>query len=245
MTADQEHARPSGAGTPPGTAPPRVCVLHTVAALPAVFDPLLREEAPGVRPYHMVDESLLADTIAHGPLPRTTARLASHIRHAEAAGARAVLVTCSSIGPAAEQVRPLVSIPIFRVDAPMAAEAVRTGPRVGVLATLDSTLEPTAALIRRQAAESGAEITLTASTCEGAYQARIQGRPEEHDALIAAEARRLAAETDVLVLAQASMAAAVGTLPPGALGVPVLTSPRTGTAQLAALGAVPPQEAGA
>lgn len=235
---------PGGTGTP-DTAPPRLCVLHTVAALPAVFDPLLREEAPGTRPYHMVDESLLADTIAHGPLPRTTARLASHIQHAEAAGARAVLVTCSSIGPAAEQVRPLVSIPVFRVDVPMAAEAVRTGPRIGVLATLDSTLQPTAALIRRQAAEQGADITLTVSTCAGAYRARTEGRPEEHDALIAAEARRLAADADVLVLAQASMAAAVGTLPPGALGVPVLTSPRSGTAQLAALGAVAPRQAGA
>ncbi|AXK37027.1 Asp/Glu/hydantoin racemase [Streptomyces armeniacus] len=219
-----------------------MCVLHTVAALPAVFDPLLREEAPGVRPYHMVDESLLADTIAYGPLPRTTARLASHIAQAEAAGARAVLVTCSSIGPAAEQARALVDIPVLRVDAPMAAEAIRTGPRIGVLATLSSTLEPTAELIRRQAADAGARIELTTSTCEGAYRARTEGRPEEHDALIAAEARRLAAGHDVLVLAQASMAAALRS--PGAdggeLGVPVLTSPRSGTAQLAALASPPP-----
>lgn len=221
---------------------PRVCVLHTVAALPAVFDPLLREEAPGVRPYHMVDESLLADTVAYGPLPRTTARLASHVQHAEAAGARAVLVTCSSLGTAAEQVRPLVGIPVLRVDTPMAAEAVRSGPRVGVLATLASTLEPTAELIRRQAAGSGAELVLTTSTCEGAYRARTEGRPEEHDALIAAEAGRLAADHDVLVLAQASMAAAVRTLPDGGPGVPVLTSPRSGTAQLAALGWPPPGE---
>ncbi|GHH75959.1 hypothetical protein GCM10018793_20750 [Streptomyces sulfonofaciens] len=218
-----------------GGGAPRVCLLHTVVALPAVFDPLLREEAPQVSAYHMVDESLLADTIAHGPLPRTTARLASHIREAEAAGARAVLVTCSSIGPAAERIRPLVAVPVLRVDAPMAAEAVRTGARVGVLATLASTLEPTADLIRRQADGLGADVTLTVSTCEGAHEARRAGRPERHDELIAAEARRLAAEIDVLVLAQASMAAAVGTLPPGALGVPVLTSPRSGTAQLAAL----------
>ncbi|WP_176604599.1 MULTISPECIES: aspartate/glutamate racemase family protein [Streptomyces] len=224
--------RDPGSGTGPGRAP-RVCLLHTVAALPAVFDPLLREEAPGLAPYHMVDESLLADTVAYGPLPRTTARLASHVREAEAAGARAVLVTCSSIGTAAEQVRPLVSVPVLRVDAPMADEAVRTGSRIGVLATLDSTLEPTAALIRRRAAESGTTVTLTTSTCEGAHRARTAGRPGEHDALVAAEALRLAATHDVLVLAQASMAAAVRTLPDGGVAVPVLTSPRSGTAQLA------------
>lgn len=207
----------------------RVCVLHTVAALPAVFDPLLRELAPGVRPYHVVDESLLADTVTHGPLPRTYARLASYVQHAEAAGARAVLVTCSSVGPAAEAARPLVSIPVLRVDEPMAAEAVRTGTRVGVLATLTTTLDPTTDLIRRQAEAAGVHVTLTASACPGAHEARVAGRVAEHDALIAAEARRLAADHDVLVLAQASMAAAV---PDSDLPVPVLTSPRSGTAQL-------------
>ncbi|HET6633582.1 MAG TPA: aspartate/glutamate racemase family protein [Streptomyces sp.] len=214
---------------------PRVCLLHTVAALPAVFDPLLRDEAPGVRAYHMVDESLLADTVAHGPLPRTTARLASHLAQAEAAGAEAVLVTCSSIGHAAEQARPLLGIPVLRVDEPMAREAVHTGSRVAVLATLHSTLGPTADLIRRQAEQAGTPLDLTVSTCDGAHEARVAGDQDTHDRLIAEEARRLAADNDVLVLAQASMAAAVGTLPPGALRAPVLTSPRSGTAQLAAL----------
>lgn len=213
----------------------RVCVLHTVTSLPAVFTALLAELAPGVDPYHVVDESLLADTMAFGPLPRTAARLASYLVHAQAAGARAVLVTCSSIGGLAEQARALVDIPVFRVDAPMAREAVRTGPRVAVLATLGSTLDPTADLIRREAAAAGAEVTLTTSTCPGAYEARIGGDSARHDELILAEARRLAAGHDVLVLAQASMAQVVDRLPPGEITVPVLSSPRGGAAQLAAL----------
>ncbi|SCK32309.1 Asp/Glu/hydantoin racemase [Streptomyces sp. WMMB 714] len=223
-------------GTEAGSGPrPRVCVLHTVAALPAVFEPLLRESAPHVRAYNVVDESLLADTVEHGPLPRTTARLAAYVSHAEAAGAAAVLVTCSSIGPAAEEVRALAGIPVLRVDDPMASEAVCRGPRIGVLATLESTLVPTEELVRRRAAEEGVRITVTTSACPGAYEARQAGEGEEHDRLIAAEAKRLAAEHDVLVLAQASMAGAVGKLPEGELGVPVLTSPRSGAAQLAHL----------
>lgn len=150
---------------------PRVCVLHTVAVLPAVLDPLLREPAPRARPYHVVDESLLADTVAHGPLPRTTARLAAYVTQAEAAGADAVLVTCSSAGPAAEHARAMAGIPVLRVDDPMAARAVRTGSRIAVLATLDSTLLPTADLIRRHAAGARTAVELTASTCPGAYAA--------------------------------------------------------------------------
>ncbi|QPP05541.1 Asp/Glu/hydantoin racemase [Streptomyces bathyalis] len=213
----------------------RVCVLHTVAALPGVFAPLLRELAPGVRPYHVVDESLLADTVEHGQLPRTTARLAAYVTHAEAAGARAVLVTCSSIGPAAEAARALVGIPVLRVDDPMAAEAVRAGPRIAVLATLDSTLAPTADLVRRHADAQGVRAVVTTTTCPGAYEARLAGDAGEHDRLIAQEARRLASGHDVLVLAQASMSAAVGALGEDGTGIPVLTSPRSGTAQLAAI----------
>ncbi|MEB8341491.1 aspartate/glutamate racemase family protein [Streptomyces endophyticus] len=214
---------------------PRVCVLHTVAGLPATFDPLLRELAPHTRPYHVVDESLLADTIDHGPLPRTAARLAAYVQQAEAAGADAVLVTCSSVGPFAEQARPLAGIPVLRVDEPMAAEAVRTGNRIAVLATLDSTLTPTADLVRRAATDQGRDITLTTTACPGAYEARTGGDQDRHDRIIAAQAQRLAADHDVLVLAQASMANALAALPKDALGVPVLTSPRSGTAQLATL----------
>jgi len=225
---------PPNPPTPP-TPGPRVCVLHTVASLPAVFTPLLGELAPGVRPYHVVDESLLADTVAFGPLPRTAARLASYVVHARAAGAEAVLVTCSSVGPFAEQARGLVDIPVFRVDEPMAREAVRTGPRVAVLATLASTLDPTADLIRREAAAAGAQVTVTTSLCPGAYEARTSGDPARHDELIAAEAGRLAAGHDVLVLAQASMAPVLDRLPAGRITVPVLSSPRSGAAQLLTL----------
>jgi hypothetical protein len=58
------------------------------------------------------------------------------------------------------------------------------------------------------------------------------GDAERHDAIVAAEARRLAAEVDVLVLAQASMARVVDALPDGDVNVPVLTSPRSGVRQL-------------
>jgi Asp/Glu/hydantoin racemase len=214
---------------------PRVCVLHTVTALPAVFSALLPQEAPGVDAYHVVDESLLADTVAHGMLPRTVRRLAAYAALAEEAGACAVLVTCSSIGGAAELVRPHVGIPVLRVDEPMARQAVHTGRRIGVLATLPSTLGPTEDLIRRTAAQEGADIELTTSVCPGAHVARSAGDTAEHDRLIAAEAERLAARADVLVLAQASMAQAVGNLPSDRLTVPVLTSPRSGAAQLATL----------
>ncbi len=56
---------------------------------------------PDVNLFHMVDESLIKDTIRFGSLRRVTMRrLLSMIESAEQAGADAVMVTCSSIGAA-------------------------------------------------------------------------------------------------------------------------------------------------
>jgi len=63
-------------------------------------------------------------------------------------GADYILVTCSSIGAAVEKAAETANIPVLRVDQPMADLAVQTGKRIGVIATLQTTLEPTADLVR-------------------------------------------------------------------------------------------------
>jgi hypothetical protein len=49
----------------------------------------------------------------------------------------------------------------------MADKAVGTGSRIGLVATLSTTLEPTADLIQRRAATAGKQIELTTKLCEG------------------------------------------------------------------------------
>jgi Asp/Glu/hydantoin racemase len=199
-----------------------VALLHTVVSLPAVFTDLLAERAPGLRAFHIVDESLLADTIAAGMLPETERRVAAYAGFAAGSGADALLVTCSSIGEAAERARPRVGIPVLRVDEAMAAAAVDAGPTIGVLATLESTLGPTSRLIERTAEERGVERAVLVDLCAGAFAALMAGDRAEHDRLVSAGAKRLAGEADVLVLAQASMAQVV---PAETLDIPVLSSP--------------------
>ena len=61
-------------------------------------------------------------------------------------GADAVLNCCSSVGEvadAAQDIGRYTGIPIVRIDEEMCREAARLGKRVGVLATLPTTLEPT------------------------------------------------------------------------------------------------------
>jgi hypothetical protein len=204
----------------------RLVMIHTVASLPETFGKLCDELLPGVQVEHVVDESLLQETLRAGGLTEDVrARFSAHAAEALAGQPDAVVLTCSSVGPAAD------GTTVHRIDRAMADRAVQAGRRIGVAATVPTTLGATGDLIRRAAAEGGHAIELRSELAEGAFQALREGRAEEHDRLVQAALGRLAGESDVIVLAQASMARALA----GAesfQGVPVLTSPRLGVERL-------------
>ncbi len=201
----------------------RLTLIHTSGMMIPLFTELCSELLPGVELVHMVDESLLKDIIRDDCLSKLTARrVVGHICSAEQAGTDFILVTCSSIGPAAELGRELVDVPVMRVDEPMAELAIRKGSRIGVVATLASTLNPTADLIRSKAEN----IQITAHLCEGAFQAVVSGDPATHDRIVASALADLIHQVDVIVLAQASMARVVKALPAASVTIPILTSPR-------------------
>ena len=70
--------------------------------------------------------------------------------------------------------------------------------------------------------------------CDGAFDALSAGDRERHDELVRAGLRELIADVDVVVLAQASMARVVETLPDES-PVPILSSPRLGMQRVAEL----------
>ena len=174
----------------------------------------------------MVDESLIQDTIRSGNLRKVTMRrLVDQIASAEAAGADAVLVTCSSIGPGVTLAQQLFDLPVLRIDEAMAEEAVRQADTIGVLATLRTTLDPTAALLRKKAANAGRRVELVECLCQDAFPAVLAGDTETHDRLLRKALVEDLKGVDVIVLAQASMARVVATLAPGTLQAQVLSSP--------------------
>src|SRR5207249_666121 len=109
------------------------------------------------------------------------------------------------------------------------------GSRIGVIATLASTLEPTAALIKARGSAAGKEIDLKTVVVEGAFEAVISGNGAKHDALVGSALKNLATQVDVIVLAQASMARVVESLSVPEKPVPILSSPRLAIEHLAAL----------
>jgi len=191
-----------------------------------MFTKLCKKHLPGVQIFHMVDESLIQDTIRAGYLRKVTMRrVVELVGSAVAAGADAVLVTCSSIGAGVALAQQLYDTPVLRIDEAMAEVAVRQAETIGVLATLRTTLEPTTALLRAKAAEAGRDVKLIECLCEEAFPAVMAGDAETHDRLLRKALTEDLKDVDAIVLAQASMARVVATLPAGTLKATVLSSP--------------------
>ena len=201
-------------------------LIHTSATLVPVFAELCAKYIPHVKTFKIVDDSLIKNTIACGELTASTSkRVVNYAASAEEAGADYILFTCSSIGPAVETAATLTGVPVLRVDQPMADKAVSSGKKIGVIATLSTTLEPTSDLVRRRAIAAGKEIELKAILCEGAFDALMSGDAATHDKKVGDALKQLVNEVDVVVLAQASMARVVDTLSDAEKKVPILASP--------------------
>ncbi|WP_262406288.1 aspartate/glutamate racemase family protein [Protaetiibacter sp. SSC-01] len=208
----------------------RIGFLHTVPALAPRFNADLASAAPGATAVHVVDAELLATAIRWGVDDTVDAAVEKHIAHLAEEGADAVLVTCSSIGESVEKAAARAALPVVRVDARMAADAIAAagpGGRIAVLATLAATLGPTGRILERAAAEAEQPPVVTATVVPDAADARSAGDTARHDRLVADAVRAAAAEADVIVLAQASMATAADD---AHVDVPVLTSPASALA---------------
>ncbi|MGW4108278.1 aspartate/glutamate racemase family protein, partial [Streptomyces sp. NPDC004976] len=196
-------------------------LLHTSPVHVPVFDALRDEGHPGLGLRHVVAEELLERARAAGPAA-VAGDVRARVREAADGGARAVLCTCSTIGEAAEAAASEAGVPVLRVDRPMAGAAVAAGPRVTVLAALESTLRPTVALIEEEADRAGRTVRVRTVLVDGAW-ARFDAGDDAGYVRRVADAADAVTGADVIVLAQASMAPAERLT---TAAVPVLSSPR-------------------
>lgn len=202
-----------------------VCFFHTGAELTDRFDALAAEYIPEAEYFHQVDESVIDDLLDVGELtPSIKRRICSQLSLAQEAGADVVLDTCSSTSPAVDVAREIGDIPIIKIDDPMMERAVELGDRISVIATASSTLGPSTDLVERKADQVGGETSIRSTLVEDAFAARKNGNVDRHDELVVDRAATFADESDVIVLAQASMSHLASDIE-AKTGLPVMTSP--------------------
>ena len=178
------------------------------------------------------DETILQEVGERGFVTaNAAAKLIALFMQAIMDGTEAILNCCSSVGEvadAAQDIARYTGIPIVRIDEEMCREAVRLGHRIGILATLPTTLEPTKNTVRRVAREMNRQVTVVDGLVENGFGADR----DVFRQLLWNKAKELMDQVDVILLAQGSMAYAEGYLSER-LQMPVLSSPRFGVAALA------------
>jgi Asp/Glu/hydantoin racemase len=210
---------------------PKLALVHTGIGVVESIVAVVKELSPDTEIINIVDDTIVKTIAAHDNVipPVVFRRMTTYFVNAEEAGADAALLTCSSISESVDVAQPFVKIPLFKIDEPMADKAVGMADRIGVVATLRTTLEPTKRLILARAEKRGKRISLHERLCKGAFEAWQRGDGATHDQIVKEAVTELLAECPVVVLAQASMARAAQSL--GSVQDRVLASMRLGVAR--------------
>lgn len=202
----------------------RIVLLHTAQSNAAVFNAAAADLGiPAAFLQHHVRADLLQACEEAGEL---TSNIAQHtadclLRLAEHADT--VLLTCSTLGPAAELAAARSSVPILRVDRALAETALAAEGKISVLYAVQTTQGPTAELFAAVQGDKKAEIDFV--WVAGAWDSFKQGNGAAYLQLIAAAAdSAYQAGAETVVLAQSSMAGAAKLTQ---FGTP-MTSPQCG-----------------
>ena len=141
-----------------------------------------------------------------------------------------ILLACSTFNQAVEYAQPMIPTRLVQIDRPMMDLAVKQGSRIGLLATVPTTVPSSDRLLHLAAREAGKEIQVSTRVCSEAFQVLKAGNPEKHNEILLTEIEALSDHVDVIVLAQVSMCVLESKLTN--TKVPVLNSGRTSFAFL-------------
>ncbi len=177
------------------------------------------------------DPSIIAEVVQYNNVTvAPAARLVTMFMQAMQDGADVILNNCSSVGEVADACQDLakyIGVPIVRIDEEMCREAVKQGKRIGVMATLSSTLIPTKNTVLRLAREMNREVELVDILVEGGFGLD----QEQFKELMIKYAGEIIDKVDVILFAQGSMAYCEEYIHQK-YNKPVLSSPRFGAIAL-------------
>lgn len=217
----------------------KISLIHAtqlaIQPVAAAFD----HRWPQAQRMNLLDDRLSQDLVAAGSLNADMVkRLASLAHYATAWGAHGILFTCSAFGPAIDEIKRTVGLPVLKPNEAMFDDAldlcVQPGAagRIGLLTTFAPAAHSMHEELRAVLRHRHLSIPIESACALGAMDALNAGDAATHDRLVVEHARSLAA-CDVVMLGQFSMARAQR-LVAEATHKPVLTSPDSAVRRLKA-----------
>lgn len=184
-----------------------IALIHTVKTVANSFEQKLKDYVgEPVKIHNLWDDFLANNPNEIGEFTiENRCRLYNDIKSAEMTGADMIVVTCSTLTPVVNMIRPFVRVPLIAIDDAMGRKAVTCGDRILVLATAGSTEGPMREKLNAEAAKLGKSIQIDFQANAEAFQAMKAVQMERHDAILLDMAKNISGY-DCVVLAQASMA---------------------------------------
>ncbi len=185
-------------------------VIHAALISGQAVQKYAQEIIPEVEVVHWVDDTIQNTNFACEPgtiPPRNYAKFVQAALSQEEYGVDLILLACSTFNRAVEFARPMIRTPLLQIDRPMMDLAVQAGRRVGLLATVPTTVPASERLLRLAAQEAGREVEIKTRLCSEAFQVLKAGNPDKHNEMLLEEIARLSEEVDAIVMAQVSMTA--------------------------------------
>ena len=184
-----------------------IALIHTVKTVANSFEQKLKDYVgEPVKIHNLWDDFLANNPNEIGEFTiENRCRLYNDIKSAEMTGADMIVVTCSTLTPVVNMIRPFVRVPLIAIDDAMGRKAVTCGERILVLATAGSTEGPMREKLNAEAAKLGKSIQIDFQANAEAFQAMKAVQMERHDAILLDMAKNISGY-DGVVLAQASMA---------------------------------------
>lgn len=185
-------------------------IIHAALITTRAVQKYIDEIIPDVEVVHWVDDTIQNTNFACKPgvIPRKNyAKFVQAALSQQEYGVDLILLACSTFNRAAEYARPMIDTPMLQIDRPMMDLAVRQGRRIGLLATVPTTVPASERLLRLAGEEVGKTIEVKLRLCSEAFQVLKAGDPEKHNQMLLAEIDKLSGEVDAIVMAQVSMTA--------------------------------------
>ena len=213
---------------------PKIYLVHAAAvSIPPVVASF-HENWPEAKVVNLLEDALMTDLAEDGKLTDAMVERFVHIgKYCVKASADAILFCCSAFGPAIEECRRQISIPVLKPNEAMYEQLVASSGTVNLLATFQPSLPSMLAEIAACAKEKGTNVTVESHLVDGALDALMKNQHDEHNRLIAEAAARQTSGK-IIALAQFSMAPAKAVAAKRTT-TPILTTPDSAVAKLKTL----------
>jgi len=208
----------------------RVVMIHALAESIPPTKLAFQEVFPEAELVNLLEEGLFLD-FGDQLTPPLRRRMTQLICYCAEHGARAIGLACSVYTPMVETARTVVDVPVVSSYGPVMDEAVQTGRRVGLIASVPATLRDAERFLQQAAKAHSVQVEAYPRLAEDLLSVKRRDGEAAFCRRLAEEVDKLTPHVDAVLLSQFSMASALSHLQTTA-PVPVLSAPHSSARRL-------------